>query len=88
MINSPLRKSGARVLKARCLPRSLIVQGDRILALNVNGTLLYLKAHAVAFELIDKLPFSEVDTRAHLAVSGNECFTPELNGLIAYRWGE
>ncbi len=67
---------------------SLIAQGDRILALDANGTLLYIKANPTTFELIDKLPVSEADTWAHLAVSGNEWFIRELDGLMAYRWGD
>jgi outer membrane protein assembly factor BamB len=66
---------------------SLIAQGDRIVALDANGTILYLKANPVAFELIDRFPVSESDTWAHLAVSGNQWFVRELDGLIAFRWG-
>lgn len=65
---------------------SLVVQKDRILALDQRGTLLLIKANPKEFELIDSLKVSEEETWAHLAVSGNEIYIRELNALAVYRW--
>lgn len=65
---------------------SLVQQGDRILALVDNGTLLLLQADPQAFRLVDQRKVSEEDTWAHLAVSGDEIFVRELKGLSAFRW--
>lgn len=65
---------------------SLVAQGDRILALDQRGILLYIKAASTKFELIDSLTISDEETWAHLAVSGNELFIRELNALAVYRW--
>jgi outer membrane protein assembly factor BamB len=65
---------------------SLVCQGDRILALVDNGTLLLLQADPQAFRLIDQRKVSEEDTWAHLAVSGEELFVRELKGMAVFRW--
>lgn len=65
---------------------SLVAQGDRILALDEQGTLLLLKANPEKFELLDSRKVSEAETWAHLAISGEELFVRELEALAAYRW--
>ena len=65
---------------------SLIAQGDRILVLDANGSLLYLRANPQQFELIDQVKVSETDTWAHLAISNGELCIRELDGLSMYRW--
>lgn len=65
---------------------SLIAQGDRILALDANGSLLYLRANPQKFELIDQLKVSDAETWAHLGMSNGELAIRELNGLALYRW--
>jgi len=65
---------------------SLVCQGDRILALVDNGTLLLLQADPQAFRLVDQRKVSEEDTWAHLAVSGEDLFVRELKGLAVFRW--
>jgi outer membrane protein assembly factor BamB len=65
---------------------SLIAQGNRILALDSNGTLLLIDANPEKFELIDKLKISDAETWAHLAISGDDLFVRELDALAAYRW--
>lgn len=65
---------------------SMVVNGDRILALDQRGILLLIKANPKEFELIDSLKVSEEETWAHLAVSGDELFIRELNSLASYRW--
>jgi hypothetical protein len=65
---------------------SLIAQRDRILALDQQGQLLLLKANPKEFELIDQRKVSDDETWAHLAISGDELFVRELNGLKKFRW--
>ena len=65
---------------------SLIAQDDRFLALDASGRLLLIKANPKEFELIDDVEISDVDTWAHLAVSGDEIFIRELGAIAGYRW--
>lgn len=65
---------------------SLVAQGDRILALVSDGTLLYIHAKEKAFDLIDHFSVSDGETWAHLAVVDNQLFIRDLNGLAAYRF--
>lgn len=65
---------------------SLVVQGDRILALDQRGILLLIRANPKEFELIDSLRISDSDTWAHLAVSGDELFVRQLDAMAVYRW--
>jgi len=65
---------------------SLVVNGDRILALDERGELLLIRANPEKFELIDRIKISDQPTWAHLAVCGNELFVRELNAIVAYRW--
>lgn len=65
---------------------SLVVQGDRILALNEQGTLLLIKANPEKFELVDSRKVAEGDTWAHLAIVGEELYIRELEALSAFRW--
>ncbi|MCA9208489.1 MAG: PQQ-like beta-propeller repeat protein [Planctomycetales bacterium] len=65
---------------------SMVAHGDRILALDQRGDLLLLKANPKEFELIDQRKISDEETWAHLAVSGDELFVRELNGIKSFRW--
>lgn len=65
---------------------SMVAQGDRILALDEDGTLFLLRANPDKFELIDSRKLSEQPTWGHLAVSGNQIFVRELNAIAAYDW--
>ena len=65
---------------------SLIVQGDRILALDQQGMLLLIKANPERFELLDSRKVSEEETWGHLAISGEQLFVRELEALAAYGW--
>lgn len=67
---------------------SMVVNDDRILALDEKGDLLLIKANPEEFELIDKLHISDESTWAHLAISGDEIFVRELRGISVYRWSE
>ena len=65
---------------------SLVVNGDKILALDERGELLLIRANPKEFELIDRIKISDQPTWAHLAVCGNEIFVRELAAIVAYRW--
>ncbi len=65
---------------------SLVAHGDRILALDADGTLFGLRASPKAFDLIGRQKVGEQETWAHLAVSGDELFVRELGALSAWRW--
>ena len=65
---------------------SLVVQGDRILALNEQGMLLLIRATPEKFELLDSRKVAEADTWAHLAIVGEELYIRELQALSAFRW--
>ncbi|MBL8795953.1 MAG: PQQ-binding-like beta-propeller repeat protein [Planctomycetia bacterium] len=65
---------------------SLAVQGERLLALDQRGTLYLLKANPEKFELLGSRRVSNEETWAHLAISGEELYVRELNGLSAFRW--
>lgn len=65
---------------------SMVANGDRILALDSDGTLLLIHANPQQFELLDKRQVSESPTWAHLAVCGNELFIRSLDAITAYRW--
>jgi hypothetical protein len=65
---------------------SMVVHGDRILALDERGELLLIRANPEKFELLDTRQLSEDSAWAHLAVCGDEVFVRELGALVAYRW--
>ncbi|MEM8680398.1 MAG: PQQ-binding-like beta-propeller repeat protein [Planctomycetota bacterium] len=65
---------------------SMVVNGDKILALDERGELLLIAANPDAFELLGSCEVSDQETWAHLAVSDNQVFIRELEGLVAYRW--
>ena len=67
---------------------SLIVQGDRILALDEKGELLLIRANPEAFELIDRRQVTKESSWAHLANAGDQLFVRDLTGLTAFRWAE
>jgi outer membrane protein assembly factor BamB len=65
---------------------SMIAQGERILALDASGSLLFLKADTTAFTQQGQAQVSESETWAHVAVSGNEVVVRELDGLSLHRF--
>jgi outer membrane protein assembly factor BamB len=65
---------------------SMVAQGDKLLALDQNGSLLLIKANPHQFDLLDTRKISKAETWAHLAVGGDEVFVRELNALAVYRW--
>ena len=66
---------------------SLVAVGDKILALDQNGTLMLLKVNRESFELLDKREVGS-DTWAHLALQGNQVFIRGLEELVMYQWVE
>lgn len=64
---------------------SLVAVGDKILALDQNGTLMLLKTNSEAFELLDKRKVGS-DTWAHLALQGDQVFIRGLKELSMYQW--
>ncbi|MCB0055720.1 MAG: PQQ-like beta-propeller repeat protein [Caldilineaceae bacterium] len=67
---------------------SLIVQGDRILALDEDGTLRLIQATPEEFRLVDECKISDQECWAHLAISGEQIVVRELEGLAVYRWAK
>jgi len=65
---------------------SLVTQNDLILALDQRGLLLLIRATPEKYDLIDSRTISQEETWAHLAVSGDQIFVRELDGITAYRW--
>jgi outer membrane protein assembly factor BamB len=67
---------------------SMVVNGDRILALDERGDLLLIRANPEKFELIESRKISEQPTWAHLAVAGDQIFIRELRAIKSYRWSD
>lgn len=65
---------------------SMVWQGDRILALDSEGTLRLVHANPEAFELIDEREIAQTSTWGHIAVSGEGLFVRELEAISAFRW--
>lgn len=65
---------------------SMVVNGDQILALDQDGTLILFSASAEAFEIHDQRRISKDPTWAHLAVSGDQLFVRGLTHMTAYTW--
>jgi outer membrane protein assembly factor BamB len=66
---------------------SMVAQGDKILALDQDGTLYLMRANPEKFELLDSRKIAgKAETWGHLAVAGDEIFVRELEAIVAYRW--
>ena len=65
---------------------SMVLQQDKILALDEGGELILVRANPQAIEVLDSQQISNQSTWAHLAVSGDQLFVRELEGIAAYRW--
>lgn len=64
---------------------SMIAQGDKILALDQDGTLRLVQANPEKFTLISERKLCE-DSWAHLAISGSQLVIRELNALRLLDW--
>lgn len=65
---------------------SLVVQGDRILALDETGDLRLIRATPEKFDLLDEIHLTDNSTWAHLAIAGQDLFVRDLKGLTAHQW--
>lgn len=64
---------------------SIVVNGDKILALDQKGELLFIHASPEEFELLDRRQLAD-DTWAHLALVDIEVFVRDLKAIKAFRW--
>ena len=65
---------------------SMMVQGDRILALSNDGKLRLLAANPDEYQVIDTLKVSDEDTWAHIAMADRQIFIRSLNTLTTWHW--
>lgn len=65
---------------------SLVVRGERILALTQGGELILLEANPEEYTELGRVRVSEQETWAHLGLSGRQLFVREQKGLAVYRW--
>jgi outer membrane protein assembly factor BamB len=65
---------------------SMVLRGDKILALDENGTVHLVRTNADRFELLDSKELTQSEAWGHIAVAGNELFIRELAAVTAYRW--
>lgn len=65
---------------------SLVTQGDKILALDEDGTLRLLRANPQRFELLSERKISEQSTWAHVAVSEGKVIIRALESLSVFEW--
>lgn len=65
---------------------SMVVNGDRMVALDERGELLLIAADTRAFRLLDRKKVAKAECWAHLAISGDMVLVRDLRGLSAFRW--
>lgn len=65
---------------------SMVAQGDSILALDETGDLRLIKATPEAFTLLGEAQASDLESWAHLAISGNEIAIRDLDRITLWRW--
>lgn len=65
---------------------SMVVRGDRILALDQKGVLYLVRATPEKLDVLDQKKLGDVEAWAHLVVCGDEVFVRDMKGLTAYRW--
>lgn len=65
---------------------SMVYQKDKILALDESGTLHLVRANPAEFEMLDSREVSEQESWGHIAISGDQLFVRELQGISAFRW--
>ena len=64
---------------------SMVLRGDKILALDERETLHLMRANPDRFELLDSKDLTKSPSWGHLAVAGDEVFVRELSAITAYR---
>jgi outer membrane protein assembly factor BamB len=65
---------------------SMIAQGDRILALDADGSLHLVQADTGAFEKLDSRSIADQETWGHLAIQGRGIFVRELGAISVWDW--
>ncbi len=65
---------------------SMVVQENRILALDERGELLLIEAVPDEFRLLDRKEVSDKECWAHVAVSQNEIVVRDLGGVTLFDW--
>ena len=65
---------------------SIVVQDDKVLALDQRGELLLFRATPDEFQLLSQHRVSDQETWAHLAAVDNQFFIRELNAITAYEF--
>lgn len=65
---------------------SLVLQGDRLLALADTGRLRLVQATPEEYRELGAVELVDGSSWAHLAVSGSQLFVRELNALSAFAW--
>lgn len=64
----------------------MTANGDKILALDGDGTLRLLRANPVQFEVLDTRKVSEVAAWAPIAFADGELYVRDIEGLTRYAW--
>ncbi len=65
---------------------SLVMQGDRILALDQDGTIRLIRANPEKLEILAEKKLTGEECWAHLAVEDGTLYVRELKALVAYQW--
>ena len=65
---------------------SMVVNGDRMLVLDQDGSLHLLKANDEEFTQTASMDVSESETWAHLAVANGEIYVRELDAMTVWTW--
>lgn len=65
---------------------SMVAQGDRILTLDETGDLRLIKASPDGFTLLGEAKVTDLESWAHLAISGNEIAVRDLDRITLWRW--
>ncbi|MFT4542917.1 MAG: outer membrane protein assembly factor BamB [Planctomycetota bacterium] len=65
---------------------SLVVQGDRILALSNTGILRLIQANPKGYQVLSEREVADSETWAHVAPAGNQVFIRSKDSLIALGW--
>ena len=67
---------------------SMVAQGNRLLALDADGELIYTRVDRSGYEVLDRRQISDRSTWAHLAVADDQLVIRDLHGLTLWRWAD
>jgi len=65
---------------------SLVLQGDRILALADTGMLRLISANPTEYMVLSERRVTESESWAHVAPAGDQVFVRTQDGLLAFNW--